>query len=259
MKSYLFAPSLRLTVFCGILASILVSFGIWQLDRAAQKTLLQKAIEARTKMPTIENESLEALYSEGQISEQLLHRSLTLHGHFDQDQQILLENIVRKTVNGYYVYTPLILENGKAVLINRGWLKAGKTRADIPVIDTPENRVSISGRIAKPRSKPVMPGKLPPPDINGEKVWFYLDLDFIASKTQIEFLPFVVLQTNPVEDGLLREWPAFDGKTGMHIGYAIQWFVFSLAVLFAWASLSLRKRPSSPSKHNNVSGAANNA
>lgn len=262
MNSYQFSPTIRLTLFCGIVASILAAFGVWQLDRAAEKEGLQEAVETRTKMPMLQTKSLDTakMFLDKQQSEQLLHRTIKLEGHFDPEQQILLENIVHNTVNGYYVYTPLRLESNKAVLINRGWLPAGRTRADIPQIATPKGRVTIRGRLAKPRSKPIMPGELPPPDINSEQVWFYLDLEFLASKSQLQLLPLVVLQTSPASDKLLREWPDFDGKTGMHIGYAIQWFVFALAVLFAWITLSLSKKPSGPTKQQNViAGAQNNA
>ena len=54
-------------------------------------------------------------------------------------------------------------------------------------------------------------------------------------------MPFAVLQNNNTDDGLRRKWSRYQAKTGMHIGYAIQWFAFSIIVTIIFIGIG-RKR-----------------
>ena len=48
---------------------------------------------------------------------------------------------------GYQVVTPLRLDDGRVVLVNRGWIAAGATRAEPPREAPPPGRVVVVGRL----------------------------------------------------------------------------------------------------------------
>ena len=58
-----------------------------------------------------------------------------------------------------------------------------------------------------------------------------LDMDVVADLLEEELFPFVVRLTADQPGVLVRNWPAVNVNINMHLGYALQWFVFALAVL----------------------------
>ena len=65
-------------------------------------------------------------------------------GVFVPERTVLLDNKVRHHRAGYEVVTPLRL-NGVHVLVNRGWVEAGRTRADLPQVPVPGGEVRVEG------------------------------------------------------------------------------------------------------------------
>ncbi len=47
-------------------------------------------------------------------------------GVFDAARQILIDNKIDEGRAGYHVVTPLVLRDGRAVLVDRGWIAAGR-------------------------------------------------------------------------------------------------------------------------------------
>ena len=60
-----------------------------------------------------------------------------------------------------------------------------------------------------------------------------LELDDLAKKTGLSFIPTVLLQTDKQADGLQREWPEPSQDADKNLGYAAQWFGFAGIALIA--------------------------
>ena len=146
--------------------------------------------------------------------------------------------------NGFYVYTPLLMQDGNVVLVNRGWVAANAHRKDVPQVSVPQGPTTIAGRFSKPRSKPIMLGGLPPANANSDEVWFYVDLPLLRRLLNRPVAEFVLLQNSSDQSGLSRQWPVFDTKVGMHIGYAIQWFAFAFIAFVFFLIFSIRRNKS---------------
>lgn len=70
-------------------------------------------------------------------------------GTFDTAREV----VVRRRTNdddevGFHVLTPLVLTDGKVVLVNRGWIPANGAQTAFPKIPTPPaGKVTIEGRL----------------------------------------------------------------------------------------------------------------
>ncbi len=230
----------RPTVFATLLAmagfGLFASLAIWQVNRAAEKQSLQASVERRLSMKEISLSTLNA------DADDLYFIRVEGRGYFEKGEDILLDNIVYQGAAGYYLYSLLKLDNREErVLINRGWLPMGKSRDEMPMFTTPEDHLVVHGVIAKPRSRPVVLGNVDKPNFENEQVWLYLDLDYLEKQTGYSIMPFVIRMDANDPLGYVREWPRFDARISMHIGYAIQWAVFALVVLVVFVGVNMKK------------------
>ena len=125
------------------LLPILLSLGVWQLNRAEEKRVL---ISLKEQQQSTETLVLSATLLD--TAEALLYKPIQAIGHYDTNHQYLLDNQVSNGRAGYFVLTPFLLKNeNKAVLVNRGWLPLGKSRADLPDVSVATKEITITGRI----------------------------------------------------------------------------------------------------------------
>jgi surfeit locus 1 family protein len=220
-------------------AALTARLGWWQLDRAAQKNQLQAAMDSRRALPPLAPADLavDLTAAAGQH-----HRAIVLLGQWVAEQTIYLENRQMKGVPGFYAVTPLRLDDGTAVLVQRGWLprdQADRTR--IVAAPPPAGRVQVQGFIAP------APGRLYEFDAAASgAIRQNLDLDAFARESKLRLRPLSVQQqddTSQPTDGLMRQWPAPASGVHKHYGYAFQWFALSALILglYVWFQL-LRPR-----------------
>jgi surfeit locus 1 family protein len=229
-----------------ITAGVTARLGFWQLDRGAQKSALQAAVDSRRQMPTLPPEDLPS--DEKELQERL-HRQITLQGVWAPQHTIYLENRQMQGRPGFFVVTPLLLPEGGAVLVQRGWLPRDlrdRTRVQAPATDPGPAR--ILGRIALP------PARLY--DFDGAASGLIrqnLDVGSFALETGLKLRPLSVLELDeapppssgqpPRPDKLLRDWPLPAADVHKHHGYAFQWFALSVLTiaLYVWFQI-LRPR-----------------
>jgi surfeit locus 1 family protein len=242
----------RLIVLVAALAAMLgtARLGLWQLDRAAQKTSLQQALERQRALPALEASALPADLAAADVAP-LVHRAVLLAGTWRADASVYLDNRQMNGVPGFFVLTPLALDDGRVVLVQRGWTPrdpADRTRIAAP--PPPAGRVEIAGRIA---AEPSRLFEFAPAAEASGPIRQNLDLAAFARERSLKLLPLVVVQEEgtarpptlgqPVDDGLKRQWPVPASDVHKHYGYAFQWFALSALVLglYVWFQL-LRPR-----------------
>jgi surfeit locus 1 family protein len=229
----------RLVIALATLAAVALTarLGWWQLDRAAQKRAIASAIAERGALPP-----LTALPAAAPASA-VLHRRAALAGRWAAAHTVYLENRQMGGRPGFYVVTPLVLADGSAVAVQRGWLPRDlRERARLPTVPSPEGEVTVQGRIAPP------PARLYEFEPGASGVLRQnLDLGAYAREARLALRDDVsLLQTEApasAADGLRRDWPVIDAGLGKHYGYAFQWFGLSalFAGLYVWFQL-LRPR-----------------
>ncbi len=219
-------PRIRLVALLvgAVLTVVLTtSLGFWQLRRAAEKIALQESIEsqgAKTPLTAVQlREASDTLL--------LVHQPVHLRGTWAAASTVFLDNRQMDAKVGFFVFTPLVLEGGGAVLVQRGWVPRNfENRSQLPLIETPSGLVDMAGRIALPPSKLFEPGTAAAGTIRQN-----LDLAQFKAETGLPLMAVTILQSGAPSEGLRRAWPAFNLGVDKHYGYAFQWF--SLAALVA--------------------------
>ena len=161
---------------------------------------------------------------------------VTVEGEFLPRHTVYLDNKTRRGKPGYEVVTPLKLRSSSShVLVNRGWVEAGKSRDALPEVPTPAGEVRLEG-LALER----LPKVLVLEDAKG-KLRQGVDVDAYAAETGLRLEPRVIEQHSDTADGLARDWPPRGAGVEKHEGYALQWYsLAALAVILA-VVLSFRK------------------
>lgn len=224
----------RALLIVAALAALATTFslGRWQLARAAEKQALQAQIVARQQQPALDGATLAAPLAPAEAAE-LLHRVISLRGHWLPQHTIYLDNRVMERRTGFYVLMPLRLAGRDVVvLVQRGWAPRDfADRQALPPVATPADEVRIEGRLAAHAARAYALGA----DGQGP-IRQNLDLDAFRSETGLPLADLLVWQTGAPSDGLRREWPAPTAGVATHHGYAFQWFGLCalIAVLFLW-------------------------
>lgn len=235
IKDFYFRFSLLGTIMAIIGVSGFSGLGIWQTQRAIEKQQLQQRIDHKAQQQAFHlNQNASNITNR-------TYQKVTASGHYDKNNEILIDNTVYKGTAGYHVLTPFILDNSNSVvMVNRGWVPVGRDRNILPSIETPEEALNIHGIISPHKSKP--------PLILGEldmaaRVWPYYDYEKHMAYTNYNIMPVVILLDDNDKTGYIRDWPKYDAKMGMHIGYAIQWYVFAVIVLITYLAVNIKKKP----------------
>lgn len=222
--------------------------GVWQLDRAEQKTAIQAALDERSAMPLLPE--VELAQDEAAALAQH-HRRIELTGRWQPQATVYLDNRQMNGRPGFFVVTPLLLEDGTAVLVQRGWQpRSMADRTAVVAPPTPSTPVAVQGRIAPP------PARLY--EFSGEDAGLIrqnLDVESFGREWRLKLRPLTVLQeadaamlaasaaSSPGPDGLLRDWLRPATGVHKHYGYAFQWFALSALILglYVWFQI-LRPR-----------------
>ena len=99
--------------------ALTASLGAWQLGRAAQKNAIQSALESRALLPLL---SAADLARDADAAALQHHRPARLRGRWVAERTVFLENRQMNARVGFYVVTPLQLDDrAEALLVQRGW------------------------------------------------------------------------------------------------------------------------------------------
>lgn len=208
---------------------VTASLGLWQLGRAEEKLALQATLEQRTREPVLDAHGLQAKLE----PESMRYRRVLARGHWLPERTIFLDNRPMNGRVGFYVVTPMRLQDsGQVLLVLRGWAARDfQVRSRLPQVQTPAGLVTLHGQIA-----PALPRlyDLGGPDTG--QIRQNLDLAQYRAETGLPLALFAVQQTGAPSEGLTREWPQISTGVDKHYGYAFQWFGLSalIAALYVW-------------------------
>ena len=218
-----------------VTVGITARLGWWQLDRAAQKVALQEARDTQSKRPPLATAELAA---DAQAATTQWHRRAEVQGRWLPEWTVHLDNRPMAGRTGLLAVTPMLLDDGRVVLVQRGWLPRDATdRTRIAPYRTEAGAVRIQGRIAPSTSRLYELGEAASGPIRQN-----LDLSSFATESRLKLLPLVIVQNDPgtpPTDGLSRQWPQPASDVHKHYGYAFQWFGLSAlaAFLYVWFQL----------------------
>ncbi len=223
----------ELAVLLAALAAIALTarLGVWQLNRAAQKTALQSALAARTAEPLLEAADL--AWRSGDVEAQHFRRA-RVSGRWDGAHTVFLDNRQMDGKVGFFVVTPLRLDAvPAAVLVQRGFVPRNFTdRSALPAVETPAGPVRVEGIVAPSPSRLFEFSAAASGTIRQN-----VAPASFARETGLDLLPLVIVESATAansHDGLARHWPAPAIDVQMHYGYAFQWFAIAATIAFLY-------------------------
>jgi surfeit locus 1 family protein len=233
-----FRPRLLPTLVTFAAVAAFVTAGNWQHARMRTKEVLAAAYDAASRAaPT----PLPDVGAGGDWARERFRR-VSVAGEFDSGHQIHVDNKINAGRVGYDVVTPLRLADGRIVLVDRGWIAAGPSRAVLPEAPPPSGEVTVEGRInlAERYLELGSTGGSGP-------LWQNLDPSRFAAATGLNVLPVYIEQTAPPKagDGLLRSWPRPDFGVEKHRIYMLQWYAFAIVAVVLWTVVNWRGSPAS--------------
>ena len=164
---------------------------------------------------------------------------MTALGQYDPAHQFLLDNMSHESVPGVHVLTPLLLDDGSAVLVNRGWIAWGPSRDVLPDVSVDAGRRTVVGRIDElPKPGIWLKG---PPASGWPRLVQYPRMEELAAALGRELAPRQLLLDPAVPDGFVRDWVVPGTPADRHLAYAVQWFAFAAVAAAIWLVLGFRK------------------
>lgn len=256
-----------LAVAAGTLLALLTArLGVWQLDRAAEKTALAELQQQRAgAMPWTGRDwpcpptrkavahapgaSEGAPQATGEADAGLkpalpAQQPVHLRGRWLSRHTVFLDNRPMGGQPGFFVVTPLRLSDavcqGGIVLVQRGWWpRDANDRQRLPNWPDADGEIELRGVVLPHVSQTYALGdEGPPPREAGRVLRQNVDEAFWRAWLGQSPLPGAVLQGHPEEmkdasmagvapPNLRRDWPPPDLGVDKHHAYAAQWFALS--------------------------------
>ncbi|NYH52538.1 cytochrome oxidase assembly protein ShyY1 [Nocardiopsis arvandica] len=235
--------SQRMLAFHALVLVIVPGFvwlGFWQLDRWEQRSAsveLQQGNLAADPVPVAELADVDE-----DVDPTDRWRTVEATGTWDAEHELLLRNRDGSGGVGFHVLTPLVTEEGPAVLVNRGWVERGATALDQPEVPpAPGGTVEVTGRIHYSETEENT--GLSNRDGLPEGQIMMVDVGMIA-----EGLPYPVYGgyvdltgQEPAPDAAPEPVDVHELDSGMSLSYAVQWWVFTLVAVGGWIFLVRRE------------------
>jgi surfeit locus 1 family protein len=227
-----FKPALLPTAaaLLGIVVTALL--GDWQLNRAAYKAELQMRVNEAQRLPAV------PIGSAPVDSQAILYHNVTMRGTFDAERTVYIDNRMHEGVPGYFIVSPLKIAGGERyVLLERGWIAAGRDRRQLPAVPTPAGEIEVAG-VAVPGNPRIFELSH---QVSAGKLWQNITVDRYRSRFGLELQPVIVQQHSDTGDGLIRDWQIPSVGIDRHRAYALQWFSIALAILILYVVLNVRR------------------
>lgn len=233
-----FQPTLIPTVVFLLLLPVLISLGLWQLERAQEKRDLKANLEVKSQLAEVSLEEALAQDNPDQTAVVFLGQPLS-------QEFLVIDNIRQGRELGYEILAIHQPEqNDKPVLVSRGWLPRKDFYQKVPEI--PEfNDSFIKGRLYFSKGvNQVVASNAQWEQFENKHLIGQFDMQTIQEKAaQIGYdvAPFIVRQSPDLESGFVRNWPLVASPPEKHTAYALQWFAMALALVILFIVLNFKR------------------
>jgi len=214
----------------------LAGLGTWQVYRLNWKQGVIEQIAYNNKLEPL------AFKSPKELNTDHIYRRVSLAGEFIHDSEIHLFTGSHKKVrgSGYNIFTPLILDTGGVILVDRGWVPHDLKKAANRLESLVSGKVIIDGMLVAGEGQATFT-----PDNDIEKnIWFWLDINSIVAIAKLE-LPMFDVRATAMGLGGDLDYPIMaDGEVAIrndHLQYAITWYALAIALLVIYVLVFLKR------------------
>ena len=205
-------------LLAGLFGVATAALGQWQFGRYEEKAERRDLIEANYgASPVALQEILPGPGTPLPPGEEWRRVSAT--GSYDAGAEHLVRNRPQRGTFGYEVLVPLVLEDGTAVAVDRGWVPPGATAATRPEVPPPPSgEVRVTGWLRP--SEPDLGRDLPEGQLAS------IDLPALEEATGLDLVQaYVILETEDPPAGRPTALAPPDVRLGSHLAYALQWWI----------------------------------
>ena len=228
----------KLLAFALLIAVTCVALGIWQIARLHQTEQYNAAVRSGLSAAP---EPVDALFPDGVDADSLRYRHAEATGTYDTAHEFVLYGRTQADQAGNHLLTPLVLGDGSAILVDRGWVPLGVDQPGAAEGAPPSGEVQVVGVLFASEGDP-------PSSIGNAKsketTLAKIDLARMQSQLPYRIAPLYLLLQHqaPAQSGALPiPSPLPELSNGPHLDYAIQWFTFATIALAGFVVLALRE------------------
>jgi surfeit locus 1 family protein len=227
-----------MTLLTVLLLAAFVSLGRWQWQRGVGKQQLWEQFE-HSPAPAFTTHPPNFDTSER-------FSRVAFPARYEPAHQFLLDNRMHDGQPGFEVLTPAVLNDGRRILVNRGWVPFSGYRDRLPDVAMTGAEATISGRVEELPAAGLASGRAPPAaDDQWPKVTSFPTQNELEQALGQKISRRILLLDPgaPGAGDFVRQWSPPGLAPDRHFSYAIQWWGFAVVLLVLYFGLNFRKVP----------------
>ncbi len=229
---------------------VMIYLGFWQLARLHGRRAINHMIEAREQLAPLPIQDLVKVGEPEVLANKKEFRQTTLTGRYDTTNEMLIRNEQDPQSDpGWWLVTPLILRDGTAVAVNRGFVPLTLGHSDLgpntengplPQYAPPKGTVEVTGMIFPTQNRT---GGSYDPATGHLHTLSRVDLARWRRQLPYQLFPVYVnlASSKPAQKGAYPQPVAIPPlNDGPHLNYAGQWFIFATLTVIVYPLLLRR-------------------
>jgi cytochrome oxidase assembly protein ShyY1 len=195
----------------------------WQFDRNESRTAQIALVERNYDAAAVPFASL--VGPDGRLDPDDEWHPVTLRGEYLADEQLLVRNRPHGGTSAFEVIVPFQDEDGRIVIVDRGWVPPGEGDVPDSVPAPPTGEVEVTVRL-RPGERLPASGRGAPegqvPTINLPTIAGIVGGDVVTGAYG------QLVAESPAADHALGGFDSPTDDPGPHLSYAIQWILFAI-------------------------------
>jgi surfeit locus 1 family protein len=182
---------------------------------------------------------------------------IRVQGRYDTAHQFLLDNLSHAGSPGYEALTPLILSDGRVLMVNRGWLAGTGRRSVLPDIGLARqgddqgvgqgigesgHDITVTGRLDDLPVVGIALGHIPPAaDAPWPRLTSFPTMSDLSTALHRPLEQRQLLLGADQPFGYVRDWQPSGFGPGRHFSYAVQWWSFAALALVLYGHMNRQR------------------
>lgn len=247
---------LRAIALCALFTAACLALAHWQWDRRAERVAAIDLVRSNYDRAPVPLSSVLPSGSDGSTGPALLPAQLTwtpvaVRGTYLADATLLVRHRQHADDGfGYEVLVPLRLDDGRVLVVDRGWLPPDPATADAPSAVPAPPRGTVTAVVRLRPSEPVDGRSAPPGQVQAVDLSGTVAAGVRASAGDGAAAQLVTAAYGELEAGSEQPAPSSSPPPpaapdepsqdeGPHLGYTVQWLLFAVG---AWVFLVVHLR-----------------
>ena len=211
--------------------AILCGLGSWQVKRLYWKEDLIAKVEERTSLAA---QPIDAFLNGGIEKTNWPYHPIAVEGVFDHSKEVYFFTTSIKGRSGWNVHTPLLLDNGNYLIVNRGFVPYDLRDPELRLQGQVTEKQSITGLVRVPET--TKPNAWFPENNPQNRELYWRDLNafenLMGKEEGREFVPFFVdANDEPIPGSWPKGGTTIIAFSNSHLQYAVTWYGLALALL----------------------------